>query len=42
MLGFDAHSLVNELVVMARPAPAAAALGAAIPAALGLDRADQA
>jgi hypothetical protein len=41
VLGFDAHDLVGELVVMVRPAPAAAALGQAILAALGLVSASQ-
>jgi hypothetical protein len=41
VLGFDAHHLVGELVVTVGPAPAAAALGRAILAALGLDSARQ-
>ncbi len=36
VLGFNADDLVNELVVMVRPAAAAAALGQAILAALGI------
>ena len=41
VLGFNAEDLVSELVMMVRPAPAAAALGHAILAALGLDSASQ-
>ena len=37
VLGFDADDLVNELVVMVRPAASASALGRAIMAAMGIE-----
>jgi hypothetical protein len=42
VLGFDADELVSELAVMVRPAAAAAAVGQAILAALGIEDVSQA